>query len=185
MALHKNFTLFTILLLLFITKIIQPQIVFKELPHYQITEKDLNFIESSSLRKTMLLNGAWKVYNFKDEEKKKAVVGVPSIFEGTAEVVYEKYFELSKTEIDQNNFELNFLGVSYTAEISINHSIIYLHPGGEFPFSVFLPKDLLKSDKKNVLTVKVNSRLDATHTIPYKNEFLAPERFGGIFRDIY
>ncbi|MFA6596515.1 MAG: sugar-binding domain-containing protein [Ignavibacteriaceae bacterium] len=185
MALHKNFTLFTILLLLFISKIIQPQIVFKELPHYSVTEKDLNFIENSSVRKTMVLNGLWKVYNSKDEEKKKTTVAVPSLFEGNAEVVYEKYFELSKYDIQNNNFELNFLGVSYTAEISINNSVIYLHPGGEFPFSVLLPKDLLKSDKKNVLRVKVNSKLDATHTIPYKNEFLAPERFGGIFRDVY
>jgi len=189
MALHKNFTLFTILLLLFTSKIIQPQIVFKELPHYSVTEKSaeggLNFIESSSIRKTMLLNGLWKVYNSKDEEKKKTAIGVPSLFEGNAEVVYEKYFELSKSDIQNNNFELHFLGVSYTAEISINNSVIYLHPGGEFPFSVLLPKDLLKSDKKNFLTVKVNSKLDATHTIPYKNEFLAPERFGGIFRDVY
>jgi len=185
MALHKNFMLFTILLLLFISKIIQPQIVFKELPHYSVSEKDLKFIENSSVRKTMLLNGLWKVYNSKDEEKKKTTVGVPSLFEGNAEVVYEKYFELTKSELQENNFELNFLGVSYTAEISINNSVIFLHPGGEFPFSVLLPKDLLKSDKKNVLRVKVNSKLDATHTIPYKNEFLAPERFGGIFRDVY
>ena len=184
-ALHRNFTLFTVLLLLFIPKIIQPQIIFKELPRYAISEEDLNFIESSSIRKTMLLNGQWKVYNFRDDEKKKAVVGVPSIFEGNAEVVYEKYFELSKNQLENNNFELNFLGVSYTAEISINNSVIYLHPGGEFPFSILLPKDLLKSDKKNLLTVKVNSKLDATQTIPYKNEFLAPERFGGIFRDVY
>jgi len=172
-------------LLLFTSKIIQPQIVFKDLPHNSSTEKDLNFIESSSVRKTMLMDGAWKVYNSKDDEKKRTTVGVPSIFEGTAEIVYEKYFDLSKTDIQNNNFELNFLGVSYTAEISINNSVIFLHPGGEFPFSVLLPKDLLKSDKKNVLSVKVNSKLDATHTIPYRNAFLAPERFGGIFRDVY
>lgn len=184
-SLHRKFTLFTVLLLLFISKTIQPQIIFKELPHYAVSEKDLNFIENSSVRKTMLLNGPWKVYNFKDEEKKKALVGVPSHFEGNAEVVYEKYFEISKNELANNNFELNFLGVSHTAEISINNSVIYLHSGGEFPFSILLPKDLLRSDKKNLLTVKVNSKLDATQTIPYKNEFLAPERFGGIFRDVY
>lgn len=183
--LHRNFMFSTILLLLFISKIIQPQIVFKELPHYSVSEKDLSFIESSSVRKTMLLNGEWKVYNFKDEEKKKTGVGVPSLFEGNAEIVYEKYFDLSKTDLQNNNFELHFLGLSYTAEISINNSVIYLHPGGEFPFSVSLPKDLLKSEKKNFLSVKVNSKLDATHTIPYKNAFLSPERFGGIFRDIY
>lgn len=184
-SLHRNFTLFTLLLLLFTSKVLQPQIIFKELPHYSISEKNLGFIESSSIRKTILFNGAWKVYNFKDDEKKKTLVGIPSVFEGSAEVVYEKYFELSKSDIANNNFELNFLGVSYTAEIAINKSVIYLHPGGEFPFSVLLPKDLLKSNKKNVLTVKVNSKLDATQTIPYKNEFLAPERFGGIFRDVF
>lgn len=184
-SLHRKFILFTVLLLLFNSKTIQPQIIFKELPLYTVTEKDLNFLEDSSVRKTILLNGPWKVYNFKDEEKKKAVVTVPSHFEGNAEVVYEKYFEISKNELENNNFELNFLGVSHTAEISINNSVIYLHSGGEFPFSILLPKDLLRNDKKNLLTVKVNSKLDATQTIPYKNEFLAPERFGGIFRDVY
>jgi len=185
MVLRKIFTFSTILLLLFTPKNIKPQIVFKELPHYSVSEKDLDFIQTSGIRKKILLNGEWKVYNFKDEEKKKTAVGVPSLFDRNAEVVYQKAFELSKEEIARYNFELNFLGISYSAEISINNSMIYLHPGGEFPFSVVLPKDLLKSDRKNILSVKINSKLDATHTIPYKNEFLAPERFGGIFRDVY
>ena len=75
--------------------------------------------------------------------------------------------------------------MNYSADISVNNVIIYRHTGGEFPFHFELPHDILKIDKKNVLTVKLLYKLDSENTIPVKQRFLFPQSFGGIFRDVY
>ena len=78
-----------------------------------------------------------------------------------------------------------FLGVNYSAEISINDKIIYTHAGGEYPFQFDLPRDILNTDRDNVLSVKVKYKPDSENTIPLKQRFLFPQNFGGIFRDVY
>jgi beta-galactosidase len=161
------------------------QIVFKELPNYQLNPSDLSYIEKSSTRSIILLNGTWKVYNLNDDKKKKAKVEIPSIHNSETELVFEKYFEISSEQIKKNNLQLNFLGISHSADISINGKLIYRHTGGEFPFVCNLPKDILVSNKKNLLSVSVISKVDSWNTIPLKQSFLYPQRFGGIFRDVF
>lgn len=161
------------------------QIVFKEPSDYEKTGARFNFIENSSVRRTIVLNGGWSVYSYEDENKEKTRVRVPSVFEGEGDLVFEKAFEIPSDYYRNNNFELNFLGISYIADISINNKLIFKHSGGEFPFSLPLPKDLLRKDKKNILSVRVNSKLDPQGTIPVKQRFLFPKSYGGIFRDVF
>ncbi len=174
-----------IFVFLFSIKPAFPQIIFKELTGYTITEDNLDFIEKSSTRSTIILNGKWKVYKSTDESKKKTMVQIPSVHHSDAELVFEKAFTLNKEQIKQNNFELNFLGLNYSADIFINNKLVYKHVGGDFPFKFLLPKDWLLSDRENVLSVTVNSKADSWNTIPVKQSFLYPESFGGIFRDVY
>jgi len=161
------------------------QIKFKEPSDYSQKETQFSFIESSSVRKTIVLNGSWSVYNYEDDKKGKTRVRVPSVFEGEGDLVYEKAFEIPEQYLGNHNFELNFLGINYTADISINNSLIFKHTGGEYPFSLPLPKDLLKKKEKNIISVRVSSKLDPEGTIPVKQRFLFPRSYGGIFRDVY
>ncbi len=161
------------------------QIVFKELPNYQIKLNDSLFFDITSKRKIISLNGEWNVYSSKDKDKNKVAVNVPSVFEGDGELVFEKRFSLSRNEINNYKMKLFFLGLNYTADISVNNVIIYRHTGGEFPFNLELPRDILKEDANNLLSVKVFYELDSENTIPVKQRFLFPRSFGGIFRDVY
>ena len=161
------------------------QIVFKELPNYKIRTTDSLFFDITQSRKIIPLDGEWQIYSSKDKEIKKVFVNVPSEFEGDGVLIFEKNFSLSKDEINNFKMKLFFLGLNYTADISINNQIIYRHSGGEFPFSLDLPRDILKEGSNNLLSVKLYYELDSENTIPVKQRFLFPRNFGGIFRDVY
>jgi beta-galactosidase len=161
------------------------QVIFRDLPNYKLNSSDQLLFDITSTRNIFPLNGSWQVYSTDDEEKQKVSISVPSIFEGNGEFVFEKSFTLNQQQINDHKISLNFFGLNYSADISINKVIIYRHPGGEFPFSLSIPRDILKSDKSNIISVKLSYELDAQNTIPLKQRFLFPQNFGGIIRDVY
>jgi beta-galactosidase len=161
------------------------QVIFRELPNYKINTSDQLFFDITNTRDVISLNGNWKVYLSDDEKKEKVNIHVPSIFEGNGEFVFEKSFPLTNDQLNNHKISLVFFGLNYSADISINKVIIYRHPGGEFPFTVSLPRDILKSDKENVISVRLSYELDSKNTIPLKQRFLFPQNFGGVIRDVY
>ena len=186
MAFPRKFKLLLLILFSFIFFTpLKAQIVFHDLTGYKLNLSDSTFFETNQFRKIIPLNGKWQVYKAGDTEKKTIDVTIPSIFEGTGELVFEKSFPLSQFDLEDHILSLVFLGVDYYAEISVNNKIIYTHTGGEFPFRFDLPRDILNTDRDNLLSVKVKYKLDSENTIPLKQRFLFPKNFGGIFRDIY
>ncbi len=167
---------------------IQPafsQVIFRELPNYKINFSDQILFDITNTRSVISLNGAWQVYSADDDKKEKTNIRIPSIFDGNGDLVFEKSFSLSNEQINNHKIDLEFFGINYSADISINKVIIYRHPGGEFPFKISLPRDILRSDKDNILSVKLTYKLDSQNTIPLKQRFLFPQNFGGIIRDVY
>ncbi len=131
------------------------------------------------------LNGKWNVYPANSNEIEKVGVDIPSVFEGESELIFERSFPLSQSDISNYKLKLYFLGLNYSADIYLNNISIYRHTGGEFPFSLDLPKDILNSDKANLLTVRLSNKFDSKNTIPVKQRFHFPKSLGGIFRDVY
>ena len=186
MVFPRKFQLLIVIFTFFIPILpLKAQIIFRDLTGYRINLSDSTFFESNQFRKITPLNGQWKVYRAGDTDKKETNVTVPSIFKGTGELVFEKNFSLSQFDLEGHQLRLVFLGVNYSAEISVNNKIIYTHTGGAFPFQVDLPRDILNTDRDNVLSVKVKYKLNSENTIPLKQRFLFPKDFGGIFRDVY
>lgn len=181
----SSFLLNSLILTLLLSTLSFSQIIFKELPGYQLRRNDSDLFEITETRKIIPLNGKWFVYSADDKEQKKVPVVVPSIFEGEGELVFEKGFQVTQQQLSNNTLEMYFLGVNYTADISINNKVIYRHSGGEFPFSLNLPKDILRTDKNNVVSVRLLYKMDSQNTIPVKQRFLFPKNYGGIFRDVY
>ena len=163
----------------------QAQIVFKELPGYRIADNDSLFFDITPKREIIPLNGTWKVHPADDEKAQKVSVTVPSVFHGEGELIFEKSFTIPLEDLKRYQMKLVFFGINYSADISVNKNIIYRHPGGEFPFQIDLPKDILNTDKANVLSVKLYYNLDSENTIPVQQRFLFPHNYGGIIRDVY
>ncbi len=174
-----------LIFILFFTQSANCQIVFKELPGYHIKESDSLFFNITQTRYIIPLDGTWDVYFPGDKNKNKVQVTVPSIFKGSGELVFEKEFSLTKEQVFDHKLKLVFLGINYTADISVNGVSIYRHPGGDFPFKFDLPRDILYDNKPNTLSVKLYYKLDSRDTIPLKQRFLFPQSFGGILRDVY
>ena len=184
MGLLKFFFLSNIISFFFLLHPLSAQIVFKELPDYH-TKVDSSFFDITSARKIIPLDGIWKVYPTNNKERKSSEIAVPSIFKGDAELTFEKEFTITQNELNNYMMFIHFLGINYSADISVNNVIIYRHIGGEFPFQFQLPHDIMRVDQKNILTVKLSYKLDSENTIPLKQRFLFPQSFGGIFRDVY
>ncbi len=139
---------------------------------------------ASETRNVLIINDSWKVYHESDQGK-KVKISVPAVFDGEDVLVFERYVELTETQVKENLIKLGFLGINYSAEISVNGNSIYVYHGGSTPFEVSLPKDILRWDKSNRISVKINRKLDSETSIPTKQRFLFPEFGSGIIRDVY
>lgn len=181
---NKLFLLFLLINVILPNLAIYPQIVFRDLPNYRINSADLLFFDITETRQILPLNGAWKVFP-KDEPKKAVNINVPSVFKGAGEFVFQKKFILTEEQIKNNKIDLVFFGLNYSADISLNKVIIYRHTGGDLPFTIRLPRDILKADGENILSVTLVYKLDSENTIPLKQRFFFPQNFGGIIRDVY
>lgn len=140
------------------------------------------FFDKNEFRNVELINSGWSVYHENDPEK-KITVSVPAIFEGEESLVFEKKITLTTSQIQNSQLVLGFLGLNYSAEISINGYNIHKHSGGSYPFELALPKDILKEN--STITIKVNSILNSENSIPSAQRFLFSSLSGGIIRNIY
>ena len=185
MGFPKNFLYFFPFFSILLPHFSYTQILFKELPGYKFNYSEKDLIDVTETRSVVSLDGRWQVYNATDKEQKRVIVDIPSVFDGDGVLVFEKAFTLTKEQISNNKFKIYFLGLNYSADISVNNIIIYRHTGGRFSFNLDLPKDIINSDRNNILSVKLNYIADAENTIPVKQGFLLPKSYGGIFGDIY
>jgi len=159
------------------------QVVFRELSNYNLDFNKAQFFGASRTRYFIPLNGNWVAGKYNGKEK--GYVSIPAGFQDKGEYSFEKYFSLTQEQVQNHKLKLFFLGINYSADISLNNVIIYQHTGGNFPFVVDLPKDILSYKHSNLLSVRLNYNIDAENTIPVKQRFLFPIELGGIFRDVY
>jgi len=185
MVFLKHIYLLILLTSVLVTFPLSGQIIFKNLQQKDLLVEDSLFLDIGKTRKIQLLHGKWSVYSANSDKIEKVSVEVPSVFEGETDLVFEKSFSLSSSDISNYKLKLNFLGLNYSADISLNNISIYRHTGGEFPFALDLPKDILHSDKANILAVRLSNKSDSKNTIPVKQKFQFPKSLGGIFRDVY
>ncbi len=182
----KSIYLFIIsVLFLAFTPLIRGQIIFKNLPAKDLLTDDSTFLDIGKTRKILSLHGDWTVYPANSDKNEKVRVEIPSSYEGESELVFEKNFVLSQADISNHKLRLHFFGLNYSADISLNKISIHRHTGGEFPFSLDLPRDILQADKPNILSVRVSNKSDSKNTIPVKQLFHFPQSGGGIFRDVF
>lgn len=175
----------TLLLLILLILPVHAQTIIKDLPGYETTTEQLSYYENSDTRSIIPLNGKWNVREADEEDAVTVQAMIPSIIKGETTLLFEKEFRLKKEEIAGSSFYLTFLGISHAAEIVLNNAIIGKHPGGEYPFSLLLPQDQLRSNEPNRLSVKVIPASKSGVTFPLSQRFQYPAEYAGIFRDVY
>ena len=180
----KNFNIICFFLIFIATSSLLAQIRIKEFPINDPISYDSSFFDISRFRQTVNLNRNWEIF-LEENPLNRSTVTVPSIFEGSESLIYETSFNLTKEQIRNNYIYLYFLGLSYSAEISINDLTIYKSSNAQIPFTLALQQDILTSVSPNKLRVKLEYNLDTKSTIPFSMNFLSPLTRGGIFREVF
>ena len=171
-------------ILFFLSTQLVAQITIKSHPFDKSIVSDSVLFGSERPRTVRLLSDDWKVYPEGKPEQKRQI-SIPATFLGNETLVYENSIYFSKEEINNYSVKLGFLGLNSNAEISLNGYSIYKKTGGEIPFEIELPKDILKPDAQNKISIKINSELNSDNTIPVLQRFLFPAAQNGITRDVY
>lgn len=170
--------------LLLFSSTLQAQITVKSFSSSDTSFLKYLFNENSFQRKIIPFNYGWKVKS-ENEEPGENKATVPFIFKGTSTLSFERDFTISSDELTNSILKLGFLGINHSIEIFVNGANIFKRTGGEIPFELELPTDILKPDFANKIAIKVNTKLNSETTIPVDQRFLFPENRFGILRDIY
>lgn len=175
---------FIIFLFILTPKVFHAQVNITPLPLNSDGIVNNIFYDLNEYHNVWLLRNNWNVFKENDPEEVTSVT-VPSVFAKEESLVYETSVVLTSAQVKNSQVVLGFLGLNYSADISINGYIIFKHPGGSFPFEIKIPQDILKENANNSITVKVNKKLDSEGSIPGSQQFLYENIDGGIFRDVY
>ncbi len=176
----KILSLFTLLIFLYTN--FSAQIRIKEITS-KLPPNSFNYSDTET-RKIISLNENWEFAPFESNDN-GVNVNIPSIYTSNDVMVFQKTLSFSEFDITNNNFTIHFLGISYSADIYLNDIIIYKKAGGNIPFSVQLPNDVISADSENILKVVVKKELNSQNSIPLFQRFLFPKNSGGIVRDVF
>ncbi len=143
---------------------------------------DAGFLLDSPTRLKIDLSGLW---TYKVTDGPEGVVKVPSAYDFTGEVTFQRLVELSASDLDKYQFHLVMLGANYNTSATINGDFITNHIGGYTSFTAPIPSNILQIGKENVIRVSTDNQLSATKTIPLRSQVWGWRNYGGILRDIY
>jgi len=180
----KNFFRISFILFALFSSSVFGQIKVKEAGITFSLDAAPDFFDITQTRKVIQLNKDWEVYP-EDEPGKAISITTPASFEGLDALEFKTTFELTEKQLLNSNIELHFLRLNYSADIFLNEVVITKHTGGNYPFSISLPKDILKFGTSNILRIRVRHKLGSDNTIPVAQRFLFPQNYGGILDQVY
>lgn len=128
------------------------------------------------------LSGPWS-YTLDGTEW--GTVSVPSAYDFTARVTFQRKFEITSAMLDTCSFSLVGYGINYQSEITINGNFIGRHTGGYSSFVFPIPPGALQVGVENAIKVSDDNELTPKTTLPLRQQIGGWKNYGGIFRDIY
>ena len=179
-----NSTKFLFLFLFFLlSNSLFSQIKIKEIELDSIFEDSL-YLNISESRPIIPLVKNWEVFNPESPET-KTTVNIPSNFSNIEELTFNKKVRINSSDLLKHDLKIFFNGINYASEVLFNDVSLYKHFGGEIPFEVMIPNDIIKLNEENLITVKVFHNLSSDETIPVKQRFLFPANRGGILKESF
>lgn len=143
---------------------------------------DVGFLADTPTRKKIDLSGIW---TYKILEGPEGTVRVPSAYDFTGEVTFQRIFEIGTDDLNKYQFHLVMLGANYNAIATINNDFITNHIGGYTSFVAPIPSSVLQAGTQNVIKIVTDNKLDPTRTIPLRSQVWGWRNYGGILRDVY
>lgn len=143
---------------------------------------DVGYFLDTPYRSKIDLSGLW---NYTVEGGPSGTVRVPSAFDFTGTVTFERKFEITPEMVDKFQFFLVMFGTNHACEVSLNGDFITSHAGGYTSFYQSIPKNTLQVGKENVIQVVVSNRLDPRRTLPLRSNVWGWRNYGGILRDVF
>jgi len=136
----------------------------------------------SSTRPIIPLDGDWECRTREKDPWKKVVL--PAHTDYLGEITFRKSF-VPDSAFTAHYFRLVCYGINHYSMIFINNKFISSHSSGYNSFYLNIAENLIKVNQKNVIEIKVDTRLDARKTIPQKFQMDGVKATQGIFRSLY
>lgn len=143
---------------------------------------DVGFLPDTPYRSKIDLSGTW---NYSVEGGPTGTVRVPSAYDFTGKVSFERTFEVTAEQLDKSQFLLVMFGVNHSCDVSINGDFITTHAGGYTTFTQPILQNTLQPGKENVIKVVVDNELNPRKTLPLRSSTWGWRNYGGILRDVF
>lgn len=143
---------------------------------------DAGYFPDTPSRTKIDLSGLW---NYSVEGGPSGTVQVPSAFDFTGKVTFERNFEITANMVEQFQFSLVMFGTNHACEVSLNGDFITSHVGGYTSFVQPIPMNTLQAGKENIIRVVVSNELDPRKTLPLRSNVWGWRNYGGILRDVF
>jgi hypothetical protein len=112
-------------------------------------------------------------------------VKVPSAYDFTGKVRFDRTFEITPEQLEQYQFQLVMLGSNYATDVTINGDFVANHVGGYSSFAVPIPMNLLQIGRENAVQIRTDNTLDPRKTIPLRPSIGGWRNYGGILREVF
>ncbi len=133
-------------------------------------------------RPIISLEGEWE-YRITEKNSFKKV-RLPASCDHWGEITFRKEF-IPDSSLTNHFFRLVCYGINYYCTIFINDKFIGSHSGGYSSFAIDIADGVILINQKNVIEIKVDTRLDSKNTIPQQYQPEGLKNVFGIFRSIY
>jgi hypothetical protein len=143
---------------------------------------DIGFLLDTPTRVKLDLSGEW---HFVLSENDIGRVQIPSAFDFTGKVTFDRTFEVPAELVDNYRLHLVMLGANYSTDVYLNGDFVVNHTGGYTSFVQPLPPGVPQVGTENKIQVVVSNVLDPRTTVPVRPGVWGWRNYGGITRDIY
>ncbi len=158
------------------------EVIFISTPEDSLFWKTYCWQSGNPSRPVLRLDGEWE---YKITEKNPfSNVTLPASCNFLGEITFRKSFVPDSTFSD-HFFRLVCYGINYSCRIFINEILIGSHSNGYCSFAFDIAEGIIQLNHKNIIEIKVDTRLDSKKTIPHRFQPDGISDTAGIFRSIY
>lgn len=180
----RNFSIF--LMLLFVAIVghqgFADDVQFISLPEDNLNKQTYCWQPQNSYRPILPLDGEWE-YKVNEKDSYKKII-LPASCDYWGEITFRKSFA-PDSSFNSRFFRLICYGINYYCRIFVNEKFIGSHAGGYSSFAYDIADGIIKINQKNIIEIKVDTRLDSKGTVPHRFQPDGIRQTAGIFRSLY